>query len=121
MKLSITGKTGALTDYIIEGAAKHIDQKPFTGYYTAVSGNDIVGTASKKDIAILRNWADSLTESSDTKPVKKSYKSRRVVTLKHATDNNLNHGKSWTASGYDVDRHQLNPWDEGEKICYIYE
>jgi len=32
----------------------------------------------------------------------------------------LNHGKSWRASGYDVDANGIAPQHEGEMICYVY-
>jgi len=34
--------------------------------------------------------------------------------------NNLNSGKSWSCSGFDVDKHSLDPSWEGERICYVY-
>ena len=45
---------------------------------------------------------------------------RYVELLSVAEKTGLNHGKSWVADGYTVDKNSLNPSYEGELVCYVY-
>jgi len=45
---------------------------------------------------------------------------RYVELLAVAERDSLNHGKSWAADGYTVDKNSLNPSVEGEQVCYVY-
>ena len=50
----------------------------------------------------------------------KSSSSRYVELLAVAERDQLNHGKTWVADGYTVDKNSLHPSAEGQPVCYIY-
>lgn len=45
---------------------------------------------------------------------------RYVESYQVAIEKNLNHGKPWVCSAYDVDARGIRPEWKGEKICYVY-
>jgi hypothetical protein len=121
MELVITGRNGALTAYKIittdPDAAKAL-VKRVTTYSTFSSDDGITGSASKSDIAEIRNSIDSTPDQTTPKPA--SSKPRRIVSLEYAEANKLSHGRAWVCSANNVDM-GIDPWLEGELICYVYE
>ena len=66
-------------------------------------------------------WVEAKEEIAKLESTVASSKQSRYVSLLSTAENkHLNHGTSWYASGFDVDKNQLNPSWEGEKICYVY-
>lgn len=78
---------------------------------------------TKKDnfkLALKKAW--EIMKENAKKAVKSVAKKtgKYIELLSVAIENGLNHGKSWTANGYTVDKNSLNPSWEGENICYVY-
>ncbi len=120
---NITGKIGALTTYSVSGSSDELAAfsdkiKNITTYPTRVSGSEITGKGSKRDISSIRDLVESLVKSSDVK--KSGTTGRYIELLSTAINNNLNSGKSWVCDGYTVDKNSLDPSWEGQQICYVY-
>ncbi|WKT59091.1 hypothetical protein Q2E61_09140 [Microbulbifer thermotolerans] len=64
---------------------------------------------------------ESAAEQPEERPAANRKTVRRPELVLVAEREGLNHGKSWIASDYDVDRLSLNPSWVGEAICYVYE
>lgn len=73
---------------------------------------------SRKAFSLELKYAWERTKEAEVKKIAK--KNRTVTTLAKAIKDGLNHGKSWIANQYHVDKYQLKPWEIGEEICYVY-
>lgn len=63
---------------------------------------------------------ESVAQEAAAKKAATSSKKRYIELASVAEKNNLNHGKTWIADGYNVDKNSLHPSWEGETVCYVY-
>ena len=117
--MTLVGKNGTAKKYKIDGAAKHADDAPYTGFSTSTDGDDLIITTGKRELGSVQEWVKSLTAKAAPAPEKT--KSGRYIELQSiAIEQDLEHGKSWRATLDNVDRNSLHPSWEGEMICYVY-
>ena len=79
-----------------------------------------VGYANKARLARVRQIIADYNAKPITSPTAVKPTGRYVELVSVADRKCLNHGKSWRASGYDVDANGIAPQHEGEMICYVY-
>jgi len=120
MKLEITGKNGALTNYrITEASEVEIEQiREIATYYVNVNGDQVSGSANKRQIQQFRHIEERSTQAVETKTTTNN--GRRIVSLEQAEREGLSHGKAWFCTGYHVDAKNVSPELEGLMICYAY-
>ena len=78
-------------------------------------------------LALSFAWKEAKEELQQKSAQIESFKKAAASTKKRyieleavAEKNNLNHGKTWIADSYNIDKNSLHPSWEGELVCYVY-
>ena len=121
MRREITGRNGALTQYIISDAteAQIAQIQEIATYYPTIDGSTVRGDANKKQIASFRRMSETSQQSTVAASIS-SKSIKRIVSAEYADENNLNHGRVWTCNERNIETQGVSPEMEGSLICYVY-
>ena len=111
-------KIGATSIATVSGVT--VEQAERTGLRVKRDGENVdIYYTNKSEYGEIIDMIDAVNAAPSESP--KTSGARYIERADVARVNGLNHGKTWIATGYDVDARSIDPSMEGEEICYVYQ
>lgn len=115
-----TIRRGSCYDMLIVGLTQDDPDFRFETGQPNAAGAYRIRAGNKGELAYVEQYVASINNRPAAAARAAAAQGRYIERLEAAEMMGLNHGRSWIADGYNVDRHGIDPSWEGEAICYVY-